>query len=419
MNRAKKKPIFKSASEEYFGLEVRGEGGAGRVYRAQTSDGTEVAVKVLNSGNVTSETRKRFRNETVFCMKNSHKNIVTVSDYGVAEINGKDCPFYVMPFYAETLRTLMKEGIGQNSRLVYFSQILDGVEAAHLKSVWHRDLKPENILFDRGTNTLVVADFGIARFVKEDLLTAVETRPGVRLANFQYAAPEQRTRSATVDHRADIFALGLILNEMFTGEVIFGTSYRTIGSTAADHAYLDGLVESMIRQSPNDRVASLDVVKQSLIAGKNEFVSRQRLNLLKNEVVPTAEIDDPLVIDPVRIVGVDFHAGTRTLIITLNHQLTQVWIQIFRRIVGVPFEMGRAPANIRFAGKAAEIKLHSDREAQSLVERFKTYLEVANRDYTIWAEKKTRAEEEADRLRLQQQAAQEERRNKVLQGITF
>src|ERR1041384_1785467 len=153
MSKRKSLPIFKSPYDEYTALEIRGEGGFGSVYRSQTSGETEVAVKVLDPHNLTHERRRRFKNETLFCMKNTHAHIVTVSDYGVTEINGVHCPFYVMPFYEETLRTLMNNGIDRHSVLKYFAQVLDGVEAAHLKKVWHRDLKPENILFDRKKNT--------------------------------------------------------------------------------------------------------------------------------------------------------------------------------------------------------------------------------------------------------------------------
>jgi eukaryotic-like serine/threonine-protein kinase len=74
--------------------------------------------------------------------------------------------------------------------------------------VFHRDLKPENILYDRNADRLVVADFGIAHFEEDQLLTAVETKDRERLANFKYAAPEQGIRGRPVDHRADIFAFG-------------------------------------------------------------------------------------------------------------------------------------------------------------------------------------------------------------------
>lgn len=417
MPKRKTLPVFKSAYDEYVAEELLGVGGSGRVYRARNGAGSSVAVKVLNPQNVTNERRRRFKNETLFCMKNSHKNIVTVSDYGVAHLDATDCPFYVMTFYDGTLRTLIKQGITSLSALKYFAQLLDGVEAAHLKNVCHRDLKPENILWDRDNDMLIIADFGIARFVKDDLLTAVETKPGTRLANFQYAAPEQRLRNSTVDHRADIFALGLILNELFTGEVIFGTSYRTIGSRAHDYSYLDPLVEMMIRQSPEDRIQSIDAVKITLIGKKNEFVTQQRIDSLKNEVIPTTEVDDPLVVDPVRITAVDFSNGT--LIIRLNHKLNSVWVKLFRNMVGVTFDSHVSPHRIDLQNDTAQIKLRIEREAQSTIDRFKTYLDKANKDYAEYAERKKRNDEAADRARIQEQIAREERRGRVLEGLTF
>src|SRR5258708_38455097 len=84
MSKRKNNPTFKSAYDEYVALDLCGEGGSGKVYRAQNSAGTEVAVKVLNPNNITSERRRRFKNETLFCMKNSHKNVITVSDYEIS-----------------------------------------------------------------------------------------------------------------------------------------------------------------------------------------------------------------------------------------------------------------------------------------------------------------------------------------------
>ena len=81
-----------------------------------------------------------------------------------------------MPLFDSSLRPLLREGINQGKIMPYFGQILDGVEAAHLSNVVHRDLKPENILFDKEKDTIVIADFGIARFQEDQLITAVETK---------------------------------------------------------------------------------------------------------------------------------------------------------------------------------------------------------------------------------------------------
>ncbi len=93
-----------------------------------------------------------------------------------------------MNLYQGSLRELMADAIPQDQVLIYFAQILNGVECAHLNGIIHRDLKPENILVAKTDGQLVVADFGIARFQEEELFTAVRTKDNSRLANFQYCA---------------------------------------------------------------------------------------------------------------------------------------------------------------------------------------------------------------------------------------
>lgn len=177
---AKKKLIFQTAFGLYGIVGIIGEGGSGRVYKVEDESSETYAVKCIHPENLTQKRRKRFKNELSFCHSNDHKNILKVLDWGSVELKGKQCPFFVMPYYPSTLRTLMKEGIEHNRILVYFSQILDGVEAAHLQGIWHRDLKPENILYNPSSDLLVVADFGIAHFAEELLHTSIETHDAER-----------------------------------------------------------------------------------------------------------------------------------------------------------------------------------------------------------------------------------------------
>src|SRR5205085_4918867 len=164
--------------------------------------------------------------------------------------------------------------------------------------VVHRDLKPENILYDKAQDRLLVADFGIAHFEVEDIYTDAETSPNDKLANFQYAAPEQRRRGSKVEYPADIYALGLILNEMFTGLMPHGTRYKTIGEVAPAYGYLDDLVTEMLVQSVEERTNSIAEVKRQLIGRGVEFVRSQRLSEYKQKVVPATDIDDSLINDP-------------------------------------------------------------------------------------------------------------------------
>jgi hypothetical protein len=169
-----------------------GEGGAGKVFSVHNEDNESYALKCLSPDRITTEKRKRFKNEIAFCSKFSHKNIIEVIDYGVVSIKEKDCPFYVMPMFKMTLRNLLENNLAPENVISLFSQILDGIEAAHLLKVFHRDLKPENILFDPNKELVVIADFGIAHFEEDLLETKIETKFSDRMANFAYAAPEQR-----------------------------------------------------------------------------------------------------------------------------------------------------------------------------------------------------------------------------------
>ncbi len=275
-----KQNVFETATSSYTfsASDIPRHGGSGTVLLVHDENRNEYALKTLSPENITTKKIKRFKNELLFCFKNDHSNIIKVLDWGyLITENNKKCPFYVMPFYKKTLRDLIKAGISNEKALRYFSQILNGVEAAHIKGHWHRDLKPENILYDEPKDTLIVADWGIAHFKEDELHTTVATKPQERLANFMYAAPEQRIKGVTVDHRADIFALGMLLNEIFTNVVPIGSGYKTIKSVNDAYAYLDDLVELMIKNSVDDRPQSIDVVRQQFVA---EEEKRQRI--LKN-----------------------------------------------------------------------------------------------------------------------------------------
>jgi serine/threonine protein kinase len=248
-----------------------GQGGTGTVFEVTDEEGKPWALKVLSEADATTTRRKRFANELWFCAHHTHPNWLPVLDWGLTTVEGR--PFYVMPRYQGNLRDVLKQSITPAKALAFFEQMLDGVEGAHAKGVWHRDLKPENFLCDAKRDALVVADFGIAHFHADVLRAGVQTKKGDRLANRDYAAPEQRRKGATVDGRADIYALGLILNEMFTGELPLGTGYKRIGAVAPDYAYLDRLVGRMIQGSPAKR-PTLAAIRQGLTPSQSSPLAR-------------------------------------------------------------------------------------------------------------------------------------------------
>jgi hypothetical protein len=275
---ATKSLVFKTELQKYTAEnKPLGGGGSGQVFAVAGEDGEQYAIKVLSPELATSSKLKRFMNELTFGRKVRHDHIVPVLDSGFVELRTKTTPFFVMPRYRSSLRSLVDEGMSAERALGLFDGLAAGLSFAHAKSVWHRDIKPENILYDDATGRLLIADFGIAHFEEDLLLTAVETKNADRLANFAYAAPEQRRKGGAVDHRADIYAAGLILCEMVTGQVPHGTGYRRVGAVSPLHAYVDTVVERAIRNDPDDRYQSVDALRtdlQLLSAGPGLAVAR-------------------------------------------------------------------------------------------------------------------------------------------------
>ena len=403
-----------SAFAKYTIQKLLGEGGAGKVYSASDKLGNDYAIKFLT--NVTTEKLKRFKNEYGFCCKNTHENIIKMFDNGV-HYDSKQVkyPFVVMDLYEWSLREKMDQ-LKPIQAYESFIKILNGVEAAHLKNVIHRDIKPENILVDDSVANLVIADFGIAHFHEEELYTIVETRPNTRLANFQYAAPEQKERNANVDKRADIFALGLLLNELFTGQIPHGTSYSKIESIALEFAFLDPIVEKMTCQKPEDRFPNIDEIKKELISLKQQQISRQKISALDKKVIKKNDIEDPLIADPVKIVAVDWEGGI--LKIKFNHGINSTWTWALHNMGNFGFIMGLKPEDYRFHNDVASIRV-SDMEVQRAIDYFKEWLPIANQKYAEKVQADIRRKEQEMQRKLQQEKDAEQKRLKVLSELKF
>ena len=186
--------------------EFLGRGGMGAVYKArQKALDREVAVKVLaGEWQGREDFAERFHREAKTLAQMSHPNIVTVHDFGEA-----DGLYYIVMEHVDgvNLRDLLSDGkLAAEQALAIVAPICEALEYAHAKGVVHRDIKPENLLLDRD-GRVKIADFGIASLI--GTTTEVSGTPS-------YMAPEQR--SGVVDRRADIYALGVVLYEMLTGE---------------------------------------------------------------------------------------------------------------------------------------------------------------------------------------------------------
>lgn len=350
-----------------------GQGGAGYVYEVQTDDGDVFAAKVIDPDRASRSNRKRFKNEISFLSRNKHPNIITVFDHGLSD---EGAPFFVMPRLTGSLRDAIVQLAGDRVLRV-FNQVLDGVEAAHRFGVVHRDLKPENILVDPADDRVLVCDFGIARFIADDVYTAVETKDSDRLANFAYAAPEQRVKGGTVSEVTDIYALGLILNEMFTGSVPLGVNYTQISDIEPEFAYLDDIVQKMLQNDPSRRYSAIEELKAELIGRKADFVSLQKLSRLRDKVIPLTEVDDPLVDDPVSVTDAAWADGVMT--ITLSRSVNQDWVTCLGREATTAV-FGYGPEVFSFHDNLARVPVPGD-SAPRVLEYFKGWVPKANLCY--------------------------------------
>lgn len=195
----------------YIDEEEIGIGGFGRVLRCvRAADGQPYARKFLNVHDEMSI--KRFQREVRILQGLSHRGIIQIIDSHIEK-----APYwFIMPLYSNSLRDLIPTLVGDRVAVAsFFDELLEAIDYAHKRKVIHRDLKPENILLD-GLNRPVISDFGLGRNL--DALTSRATGTNSWVGTFAYMAPEQMSDAARSDHRSDIFALGKMLYEMYTGE---------------------------------------------------------------------------------------------------------------------------------------------------------------------------------------------------------
>ncbi len=225
-----------------------GEGGMGVVYRSEhVVLHRDCAVKVLHPAEADDETMiKRFRVEAQAAANVRHRHIVEVTDFGVTPDNR---PFFVMEYLegqslAERLDLIGKLTVRESVTIL--SQILNGLQTAHQRGVIHRDLKPENIFLAKEGNeeTVKILDFGISKIVGGTPsrppvpITAKHralTQQGMVFGTPGYMAPETLFGAETVDARADLFSIAVILFEMLTGKPPFeaGDPHSTMMATAS------------------------------------------------------------------------------------------------------------------------------------------------------------------------------------------
>ena len=258
----------------YYQIQAEiGRGGMGIVYKAlDTRNEKTVAIKQLILENVDPEKHneftERFSREAETASRLTHPNIVKVLDVS----DSTDSHYYVMEYLeGRSLRQELARKGGKLSPQVFWNvlkQVSEGLSYAHSLNVVHRDIKPDNI-FILNDGRVVLTDFGIARIA--DLEATNITKTGVMLGTLAYVSPEQLQNAKKVDHRADIFSLGVVSYEALCGELPFTgdgiaativkimsqeeTPLHIVKPSISDE--LSAAVSRTLRKKPRDRFRSV------------------------------------------------------------------------------------------------------------------------------------------------------------------
>src|SRR6185503_5354542 len=271
----------------YKSISLLGEGGMGAVYLAEHPGiGRRVAVKVLHKNYTRDEhLLARFLNEARAANAIRHPNIIEILDSGML---ADGTPFLVMELLeGESLGTRLRQnGALAIAKAVDFAyQTASALGAAHAKGIVHRDLKPDNLfvvpdVHDTNRERIKVLDFGIAKLQQGSVADSVKTRTGTLMGTPIYMSPEQCRGTRTVDHRSDIYSLGVIFYEMLVGQPPFvsegfgdlvnmhlNVPPASARSKRSDVPLaLDALVLKMLAKNPEDRYAEMSEVQAALKA---------------------------------------------------------------------------------------------------------------------------------------------------------
>jgi serine/threonine protein kinase len=244
-------------------LESLGHGGMGAVYKArQTKLDRFVALKIIRP-EVAEDAAfaERFNREARTLARLNHPNIVAVHDFGEVSLSDpedENAPsrtlYYFLMEYVDgaNLRQMILSGeLEADQTLAIIPQICEGLQFAHDAGVVHRDIKPENVLVDR-RGRVKIADFGLAKLTAQSPEDFTLTGTHQVMGTPRYMAPEQMAGSHAVDHRADIYSLGVVFYEMLTGALPMGR-FEPPSKKAGVDSRLDDIVHLALASDPDQR----------------------------------------------------------------------------------------------------------------------------------------------------------------------
>jgi serine/threonine-protein kinase len=280
----------------YRAISVLGEGGMGVVYLAEHPEiGRKVAVKVLHADFARDQqVLTRFLNEARAANAIRHPNIIEILDSGVL---ADRTPYLVMELLeGETLSARIKR-VGPlpiNEVFDFSYQTASALSAAHAKGIVHRDLKPDNLFVipdphDETRERVKVLDFGIAKLQQQSTADSLKTRTGTLMGTPIYMSPEQCRGIRAIDHRTDIYSLGVIIYEMVVGQPPFVSEGfgdlvnmhmnmpppRPSGLRPDVPPALEALILTTLAKAPEERFEAMPALQAALkAAGEGFFTAR-------------------------------------------------------------------------------------------------------------------------------------------------
>lgn len=270
----------------YNDIRAIGSGGFGEVTICEREgDGQRFAKKLLTD--MSPDAVHRFVREVRLLSSLAHPHVVSVVGHRLRT----EPYFYIRPLFDGSLDRLIPTITADQSRIhSIFTRILDGVAYAHEQGVIHRDRKPQNVLLNSDTD-LVVSDFGLGRQL--DSLSTRQTSTGMKMGTELYMAPEQFRNSKSADMRSDVFALGRILIELYTGFLSPGSQ-----DLSAIPPRILALVRRATHHDPDRRFSSAIEFKNAWLQALRLSVKaegRQGLHQLTAEFAATPDLSDDAI----------------------------------------------------------------------------------------------------------------------------